>query len=500
MLVRDKATYVRSSKKGDVLTLASSTLRTAVQHGVKELKAKSVRNLIQHIISILPHPREGLCEPLKLDHIRSLRTVLEYTPHVENLSGKEWMELVNFCCQVIRADMNPHGEDLEESQRERQKAIGTRAGSRPAMSRDSPSLSRILVVTNSKLKSEIEELILCLQLLLQVPNAPIIQPDDAIEELAAEVILDFLRTHKTITSAHAAAYSSLNCILATVSTNNIELARNIAREIPRLIGRPWESKPGPVLKEAMLTCLMYSLPHLRAYIQDLKNERADEKLEDVREGLDNLLDSFQKEYTESAGKITAEQLQLDDIDFPDPSIILDTSISPLTLSSFSLRADDSTRTELAWMVLQIIAIIVSLLDMNMSGYQSVGAMDIDDSEVDSELSGTEGRRKRRRTSKRLQVQSRFDQILQQANSSTLRLKTVALQLIPFLLEERLRRPTTPLGVLEWRRIMANLSLIASEDSAINSSWAMLGIARSVTPQISAARMERFFLGVSSGDH
>lgn len=428
---------------------------------------------------MLPHPRGGLCEPLKLDHIRSLRTVLEYTPHVENLPRSEWMDLVRFCCQVIEADINPQGEDLDELE-ERPKGKGARTGSRPLLSRGSSSLSRIQVVANSKLKTEIEELMHCLHLLLQVTNAPIIQPDDTLEGLATDAVLAFLQAHKTLTSAHVAAYSALNCVLNTVSTNKIKLAGSIAKEIPRLIGRPWESKPGPALKEEILISLMYSLPHLSAYINELNNEHDEEKLEDIREGLDNLLETFMKEYAESGGKITAEQLQIDDIDFPDPSIPVDIMRSPLSLSSFSLRADDSTRPEVAWMILQIIAMMVSMLDANISNHRPVDAMDTEDSEVDDELSEPDSRRKRRRKSKRLETQSRFNQILQQAGSYAPRLKTVALQLIPFLLEEGIARPRKSLSVSEWQKIMADLSLIASEDS-VNSSWAMLGISRSVAP-------------------
>jgi len=387
---------------------------------------------------------------------------------------------VNFCCQVIQVDINPHGEDLDEL-KEKPKGRGARASSRPLLSRDSTSLSRVPITANSKLKTEIEELMHCLHLLLQVSNAPIIQLDEALEEVATEAILAFLQAHKTLTSAHVAAYSSLNCVLNTVSANKIKLAGSIAKEIPRLIGRPWESKPGPALKEEMLISLMYSLPHLSAYIKELNDEHDEEKLENIREGLDNLLETFMKEYAESGGKITAEQLQLDDIDFPDPSIPVDIIRSPLTLSSFSLRADDSTRPEVAWMILQIIAMMVSMLDTNISNQRSVDAMDTEDSEVDDELAESENRRKRRRKSKRLEIQSRFNQILQQAGSYAPRLKTVALQLIPFLLEERITRPGKPLSVSEWRRIMADLSLIASEDSTANSSWAILGIARSVAP-------------------
>ena len=478
VLTRDKAVYVRSSKKGDVLTLASSTLRTAVEHGVKLLKAKTVKNLIQHITGTLPHPREGLCEPLKLNHIRSLRTVLEYTPHVENLPRSEWVDLVTFCCRAIQAGINPHGEDLDELE-EKPKRRGARAGSQPLLSRDSTSLSRISVVASPKLTTEIEELMHCLHLLLQVPSAPIIQLDDTLEELATEAVLAFLRAHKTLTSAHVAAYSALNCILSTISTNKIRLAGSIAKEVSRLIGRPWESKPGPVLKEEMLISLMYSLPHLSSYIKELNNEHDEEKLEDIREGLDNLLETFMKEYAESGGKITAEQLQLDDIDFPDPSTPVDITRSPLTLSSFSLRADDSTRPEVAWMILQIIAMIVLILDTNITNKTPVDAIDIEDSEVDDELAKSESRHKRRRKSKRLETQSRFNQILQQAGLYAPRLKIVALQLIPFLLEERITRPRKSLSVSEWRKVMADLSPIASEDSTANSSWAMLGIARSV---------------------
>lgn len=483
VLNRDKASYIRSSKKADVLALISSTLRAAVQHGVKEIRVKSVKSLIQHITGILPHPRGGLCEPLKLDHIRTLRTVLEYPPHIENLPCSEWTDLVEFCCQVIQADINPFNEDLNTESLEHSRPEGgsAKGGNRPGLSRGSSSASRIsMVVAPTKLTSEVEELMKCLQLLLQTPNAHIIQPEGQVAQMITETVLDFLLCLKTSTPAHISAYSSLNSVLATVSTNNIKLARNIAKAIPRLIGRPWESKPKSALREQMLIALMYSLPHLKAHVEDIKAQRNDRQLALMSESLDNLVDSFLKEYTERAGIINTEQLQLDEIGFPNPTSPFKDITFPLTLSPFYLRANGSAQSEQAWMVLQMVAKIVSILDAHICSQPSLDAMGTEDSPIDSENSGSESRRKRRRKNNQHGVERRFDSILQQANSSSSKLKIVALQLIPFLLEER-DRPPTKIDVSEWRRVMADLSLIASEDNTVSANWAILGLARFVDP-------------------
>lgn len=385
---------------------------------------------------------------------------------------------------MIQADINPFNKDLsaESSEHSRPEGGSARGGNRPGLNRGSSSVSRIsMVVVSTKLKSEVEELMKCLQLLLQTPNAHIIQPEGRVSQMIIETVLDFLRCLKTSTPAHISAYSSLNSVLATVSTNDIKLARNIAQAIPGLIGRPWESKPKPALREQMLIALMYSLPHVKAHVEDIKAQRNEGQLAFISETLDNLVDSFLKEYTERAGIINTEQLQLDEIGFPNPTARFKDNASPFSLSPFYLRANGSAQSEQAWVVLQVVAIIVSILDLHIRSIPSLEAMDTEDSSIDSENSGSESRRKRRRKNNRYGVERRFDSILQQANSSSSKLKIVALQLIPFLLEERDRPPAKRIDVAEWRRVMADLSLIASEDNTVSANWAILGLARFVGP-------------------
>ncbi|KAI5811100.1 hypothetical protein DFH27DRAFT_8872 [Peziza echinospora] len=471
-VTRDKAVYLRlKKKKADVLSLAASTVRIAIDHGVKILRVKSVRNLTQHIIDVLPHQDEGLFQPISMDYVRSLRTILEHSPHIEHLSQKEWIELVRFCCQGMSSDLGLPSENFDTESGER-----SRAASRAPVSRNSSSMSwTSLVVHNPRLKSETEELMLCLQLLLQIPNAPImslvqadlaLSSDEKTEIPLSHSIMNFLKSQPNLTSAHLAAFSSLNSFLATVSTNNIVIARKIAEGLPAVITKLWESKSAFALKEQMLISLIYSFPHLRSHIEDATSGPQG-NLNAIRTNLENLLTSLVNEYTTGTSRMTREQLQLDEIEFPDPSLPVSLNRHPLSLKAFSLRPDESTRSEQMWMVLQLIARLILLLDESLHQDSSVELVD--------GVSESEGRAKRRQ-SKRRKVVRKCDDILHQASSSVPKSKLVALQIIPFLLEERCEARKNALGDTEWLRVMTDLSLVISEDNTTSSSWAMLGIA------------------------
>ena len=402
-----------------------------------------------------------------MDYIKSLRTVLEYAPHIEHLSSVEWVDLVKFCCDGMEMNLTLFDEKpATESIR------ADTADTPPVLTRNSSSMPRTsVIVLNTRLRSETEELMICLQLLLQMPNTPIVHVGETSEKIASSAILDFLESQTTLTSAHVPAFSSLNSILATISTNNINLAGRISRLLPRIVSRLWELKSASLLKGQMLISLIYALPHVRANIWGIHN---DDKslLENLRRDLDDLLTALMREYTMSTGRMAKEQLQLEDLEFHDPLRTIIAANSPLALIAFSLRAEESHRSEQTWMTLQLIATLVSILDL--------GPDDVFSVEPDSATDSENERPQRGRKRKRRKVARKFDEIFQQISSTSAKKKIVALQIMPFLLEERRMNKKAIIGALEWSRIMADLSLVASEDHSATSSWALLGIARSVS--------------------
>lgn len=102
----------------------------AVDLFLGNLRIKTVRAIVDHITETIPVPGEGLWEPLSLDYIKCLSSLLRHRPHTEHLDGEDWENLISFCLASISLREN------EESQ------LSIRSGYRSVLEDQDASDSR----------------------------------------------------------------------------------------------------------------------------------------------------------------------------------------------------------------------------------------------------------------------------------------------------------------------------------------------------------------------
>ncbi|KAG0641565.1 telomere-length maintenance and DNA damage repair-domain-containing protein, partial [Tuber brumale] len=407
-VVKEKMIYIRQNKPslvksvGSRLSLCASVFRLAVEQGVVHIRSKTFKALSKHVIDILPQG-DGLCEPISLDYIKALRTCLACSPHAEHIDKKEWATLARFCCTHVESQLGLLTGDPESADE------GASTGSRNvrlSLSRETSLASRRSQPPSQgvpRLNHDSEELMLCLEILLKTPNAPIVEHD----EIVARTILGFLTSQPTVTRAHPPAFTALNSVLEVITTNNISLTAKVAQGIVPVLAKLWDSKQ-PTFREQMMITLIYILPQIRTIISEGRSGTLRRKVEALSEVL----------FVECSGRADRDQLQLDDLVFPDPLKAFDAEITPLGLQGFCLRKGNQ-RAEMNWIVPQLMATVVNILDR--SGGDPAG----------SNGKALEGER-----NKRLKVSKNFEELMRNARSMITSRKLCALQTLPFLAGQR----------------------------------------------------------------
>lgn len=455
--IKEKTLYARQQKEslkktiGNRLSLCGSVFRLAIELGVRHIKIKTFKAAYKHIVDILPQAGEGLCEPISLDYIKALRVCLEYAPHAEHLLAEDWETIATFCCTHVESQLGFLNNNDEDENGDSDEDMDNREvllvrSSRPNLIRDTSSASRISSpspqIATVRLNHNSEELLLCLQILLRTPNAPVVQNS----EMTCKTVLGFLTSQRTVTRAHQAALSALNSILEAITTNNIALSTKVAEDIVPVIRKMWGSKT-PAFNEKMIITLIYIQPYLRKII---RNPGAQART--LRRNLEALSDVVFGEYSARAER---DQFQLDDLVFPNPCKALDVETTPLGLPAYCLRNDASPRAEQQWIIPYLMAMVIDTLDRADSGTVSKSNSD------------------RQSSSKRRKVSKHFDELLRNARSTVPSTKICALQTMPFLISGSRRN----MDQEEFSSVIMDLLNTCSDDSPVVSSWAILSIAR-----------------------
>lgn len=453
--IKEKTLYARQQKEslrktiGNRLSLCGSVFRLAVELGVKHIKSKTFKAVYKHIVDILPQAGEGLCEPISLDYIKALRVCLEYAPHAEHLPGEDWEMIATFCCTHVESQLGLLGDDGEnkdsDEDMDSHEVMHVR-NSRPNLVRDTSSTSRISSPSPqvaSVLNNNSQELLLCLQILLRTPNAPVVRNG----EMTCKTVLGFLTSQGTVTRVHQAVLSALNSILETITTNNIALSTKVAEDIIPVINKIWGLKRSAAMQEQMIITLIYIQPYLRKIIRS-----PGAQARNLRRKLEALLEVVFGEYSARAER---DQLQLDDLVFPNPCKALDAETTPLGLPAYCLRNDASSGVEQQWIIPYLIAMVIGTLDRADSGTVSRNRLD------------------QQSSPKRRKISKHFDELLRNVRSTIPSPKLCALQTLPFLISGSRRN----MDQEEFSSVIIDFLSACSDDNPVISSWAMLSIAR-----------------------
>jgi ataxia telangiectasia mutated family protein len=409
------------------LSTCASVLRIAVDLFLKNLRTKTVRAIIDHITETIPVPGEGLWEPLSLDYIKCLASLLRYRPHTEHLDEEDWENLMSFCLASIAlrepeesqlSIRSGHRSVLEDQDASDSRATPFRMAMTPAL------VSRERHVGN---RNAIEEVVICIQLLTTSPNPPL--------QTTAQNILDGLAEFvesSVAGNSHQLAFNSINTVVTKVLFDQSELVRSVLLGLIPVIRRLWATKLS-TLKEELLVTLMLSMIVLE---DSVRKDPSDSLAHDI-EGLANTLHA---EYVRRSEK---DVLQVDETTLYQNEACQSRPIYGPRLGT--------ARSEHNWTIIWLIAGLRKLAEDINTRIKSGSARD--------------GSIKRQRFSSEIQ------DIFRDSVSATGTTRICALQLIPFL-ESEVDSETK-------QSFFKQLILSISDGNAAVSSWTMVALTRYV---------------------
>ena len=417
-------------------------LRTAVELGVRKVRYKTVKALVDHIIQTLPNTDDGYCAPLVLDYFKILRTILEFQPHPEHFPRDVWHELTDFCLEAVvdlhsslddgDSDLSyrPRNSDSFQENESRSVTPSVHVGS-SRRSTQHASQRRI----HNTAKPSIEDIVLCLRYLHSVPNAPISEKARS----TLEALLELLRRSPNVSHTQQAIFDCLNSIMNHMVTDDTNLAQETLKSLIPLICRFWQAKPS-ALKDSMLISLIIGEPYFgRLMLSDASGE--------YRVEMQGLLEVFRDEYCKRNDR---DRLQIEDLDLSYEFVFSERQ-SPLSLKAFRPRFG-LLKAEQPWALLQISASIAWSLDQHT-------AVSDDEASKNEPI----------HVSKRRRINSAREEILGQVRASPLSERQYALQLLGFLLN------STELDKGTLQEFIEALLFCLSDGSETIVTWAMLAL-------------------------
>ena len=423
------------------LLACAGVIRVTVEVALQKLRYKTVKALVEHIIQTLPTADAGYCEPLLNDYFKALATLLEYKAHPEHFLGDEWHELVDFCLETTRDLIRP-AESSDSSH-----INGTNGPHRISLTQNYSSRSATPSIAGDhgpksesrasqrsaaypRLRECDRDLVLCLQHLTSVPNAPIFDRANVI----LTTLVELLHSYPKVSKIQQAALECINSIMSRVVAHDIELASQVMTQMLPLIRGFWEAKDAP-LKDALLILLIYGeilLPRI------IRLDRAG----DNKAALVALVEVLRNDYSLRRDR---EQLQLDDLAFCDCTCSA-TRQMPLSTKTLGVRPG-CFRAEHPWCLISTSAAIIVALEANITTHDRPMGPDAEDNKP-----------------KRQRLTRPIDDIFDLTKGSD---KLYALQMLVFVfdgveLEE---------GALQGR--LESLLLCLSDDNSLITSWAMV---------------------------
>lgn len=450
----------RSSTKPSVqLSLCAEIVRIAVETCVKKLRAKTVKAIVGHVTQTLPRSDGTYYGPLVKDYIKTLKAILEYPSHAEHFSRVEWCELVDFSYETLqnlnefsnvaqRSSGFSHGNSIRDSWRG-----GTSRSSTPGVEISHRNRTSHVSSQNgmSELRESAEDLVLCLNHLISVPHAPILDRASVV----LTTLFNLLNSSFSTSNTQQATFECINTIMTSIRIDDISLALQTFRHLLPIMQRLWNAKAS-AMKDHMLKLMMYG----EVYFTRLISSDAEG---DSKSHLEDLLEIFQQDYYKRPER---EQLQLEDL------ILFKTSFvgkRPSSTKVLGLRPD-AVKAEKSWYLLSMYASLVIALDSDLNTCEKiVQADDIDN------------RPKRRKLTKNL------DEIFQCTKSADMTQRLFALQILIFVFE---KLPLEVDDVLEWNWEV--LLPCLSDGSGVVASWAMLTLTRSAVHYIQQIVKTNFY--------
>ncbi len=409
----------------------ASVIRILVDVMLPEIRAKTVKALLSHVIDILPMPSGGLCQPLSLDYLKALKGVFDCNAHVEHLPRTVWLNAIDFCIGAYKI-LNDNGVVPNS-------VVFNSTSTSMRLNGSKDLNSKTTAVRPSRFSGShdiIIELFHCLSCLTVAPNYPLLER--AVDIL--DVTSDYLKGSLSGNSAHYSVLVTINAVLACVSLDSAALMNKSLLKIIPMLKKLWEPTNVVLLDEVLIT-LIQSKAHLISFVRT--------KTDDLIDGVEALLGVVADDYF---GHRPRGHLQLDDVGL-DVRNAPRNDVMPMQTSSFHLRKA-TVNAEHNWTILHFLAFLACWIDVQRPH----------ECRDDENVNDLESLRKRRR------IAQRFEDLLRQTGSSSILERLYSLQVIAFLVHQR------AFSDAEMLNIVRCLVTSASHQNGSVSSWAFLGLA------------------------
>ncbi|KAL6709090.1 Serine/threonine-protein kinase tel1 [Coniothyrium glycines] len=438
----ERAAFLRSKAKSGrtsaQLPRVALALRHVIASGVRTIKGSTVELIIDTIIEVLPG-KDGLIQPL-LEHLpKTLRSLLEYQPHVERLPKDCWDAAVDFCITSLAGLL---GEPEGEPQNSWSTSVSSRART-PLDSADftsSRASPRMPVVRTKSVSDEhahtIEDFVHCLQLLVKTSNAPLL--DKAEDILMA--LLQFLQRRTGRASVTAATLAAINSVLARTALQFLDLTKRLLHELLPLMRFMWSEL---ILRDEVMITLMYTEAHIASMLADPDDETTSPDLE-------ALVDTIYEDYRRRQETTTHQYLEEDHLCFGHLGRAIKDA-HPLSTYAFSMETEHQ-RYEGLWSTVYTIAHFSFMLDTRRQNTIQ------DRSDADQGVH------------KRLRINQLFPEYLRHVLEPRSNAKRAALQVVAFMAQEG------PLDEDDIQSMLERLTSCITDENSAHAVWALIALA------------------------
>ena len=409
------------------LSSCSATLRVAIDVGIRNIRTKSVKALIDHLLSNFDSSDGTLNTSLAGDYAKNLSVLLSYESHVEHLPKELWKTVMEFCLEKIRSSCrsdNGLGNSILSSRSSRSHF----APSQPSMNKD--MLPR----------QAVDDLVDVLRSLTSVSFAPLLEQGPHI----LTAMTQFVNTSPHMSKPQVDALVVINSTLLQVRTEDIKLTKKFTRDALSFTKALWNTKLA-ALKDETLSMLVL----LHPYIEVLSQEN-EEELFFIE--MSNLVDAIKGEYTKRGVK---DQLQLNQLTL---RLALKQPSDSLRCQVFALRDGQTTHenalsSEHSWTLLKLLSLL------------SVWSHSHDPRNVKSSASPDSGPQKRQR------ITQWSDELIRMLSDFSIATKLTALQLICFVAQ------SVTIEEEALSNLIEKLAILITDDNGSIASWAHLALSR-----------------------
>ncbi len=444
-----RANKASASKSESRLATCASLVRTIIENQVRKLGAKTVKAIVEHVCQSLASANGSYCGPLVFDYVRTLLSLLEYKPHIENFSSEEVHDIITFCLDLAR-DLSRIAIDQEtQPPSSASFSVSDRRSNLTRVVRSAtPNLSNSHGGSFSKensqrmahpqLQSSAGGIVSCLQHLTSVPTGPVLE---RAEEILA-LVFDLLQSSSNMSTIQQPAFEAINYLMPRILTSNVKLACNSMMQFVKLFRFFWQVR-ATGLKEVLLSVFLYG-ERLLSFLISRNGAN------DCDADLSTVVDILREDYCERRSK---ELLSIEDVDLSDYTQISSLQ-APLCDRIIHIRRG-AIKAEEPYSLLRISAAIIVVLDKDSHM--------IKDGNAEDDVNG--------RRYKRQRLTKQMDEVVSYIRSSRFELKLYGLQVLAFIFESR------QFGTTDLLEILEVLTPSLSDEDGNVASWTMLAMTR-----------------------